>query len=63
MWVVQNLNYKFIIKISKLVGLTNFHVIFPFQVVLPGKVVNVSCGVDHMAVVVKLALDLLAGPS
>lgn len=26
----------------------------PNKVVLPGKVVNVSCGVDHMAVVVKL---------
>lgn len=55
MWVVQDLDYYYYYhKISKLVSLTNFHVIVSFQVVLPGKVVNVSCGVDHMAVVVKL---------
>ena len=57
MWVVQDLDYyyyNYYHKISKLVSLTNFHVIVSFQVVLPGKVVNVSCGVDHMAVVVKL---------
>ena len=55
MWVVQDLDYYYYYhKTFKLVSLTNFHVIVSFQVVLPGKVVNVSCGVDHMAVVLKL---------